>query len=155
MDEGTLEAVSLAEKGQRCSLGYADQLFEDVNAETNTLKTLPYAIRLGSPTTGEGTLSYIGTEAKSISTRPIAVQGKGRLKAPNAPYLNWSGITGLNSGVENVFTFECAAGQTNTLSNVSGNLSIVKDGPGELRIEDNIAFGSSLIVAVCYGRGRS
>ena len=146
VDEGTLEAVSLAEKGQRCSLGYADQLFDDVNAETNTLITLPYAIRLGSPTTGEGTLSYIGTEAKSISSRPIAVQGKGRLKAPNAPYLNWSGITGLNSGVENVFTFECAAGQTNTLSNVSGGLSIVKDGPGELRIERNIAFSGGLSV---------
>ena len=76
VDEGTLEAVSLAEKGERCSLGYADQLFEDVSAATNTLAVLPYAIRLGSPTTGEGTLSYIGTEAKSISSRPIAVQGK-------------------------------------------------------------------------------
>ena len=146
VDEGTLEAVSLAEKGERCSLGYADQLFEDVSAATNTLAVLPYAIRLGSPTTGEGTLSYIGTEPKAISTRPIAVQGKGRLKAPNAPYLNWSGITGLNSGVENVFTFECAADQVNTVSDISGNLSIVKDGPGELRIERNITFSGGLSV---------
>jgi hypothetical protein len=74
------------------------------------------------------------------------VQGKGRLKAPNAPYLNWSGIIGLDSGVENVMTFECGADQINTVSDISGNLSIVKDGPGELRIEDNIAFSGGLSV---------
>lgn len=145
VDEGTLEAVSLAEAGQRCSLGYADQLFEDKSAATNTLATVPYAIRLGSPTTGEGTLSYIGTAAKGITTRPIAVQGKGRLKAPNAPYLNWTGISGLDSGVENVITFECAAGQTNTVTELSGALSIVKDGEGDLVLNGNVAITGDIV----------
>ena len=146
VDEGVLEAVSLAEKGERCSLGYADELFEDVSAATNTLVKAPYAIRLGSPTTGEGTLSYIGTAAKDISTRPIGVQGKGRLKAPNAPYLNWSGIAGLDSGAQNVLTIECAPWQTNVVKNVSGPLSLVKDGAGELVLEENVAFLGSLAV---------
>ncbi|MBR4617397.1 MAG: hypothetical protein IKO55_17440, partial [Kiritimatiellae bacterium] len=146
VDEGTLEAVSLAEAGQRCSLGYADQLFEDVSAATNTLATVPYAIRLGGPTTGEGTLSYIGTAAKGITTRPIGVQGKGRLKAPNAPCLNWSGIAGLDSGVENVMTFECAAGQTNIMTDLSGALSVVKDGPGDLILNGNQAFAGNIVV---------
>ncbi|MBQ3344638.1 MAG: hypothetical protein IJG84_22300 [Kiritimatiellae bacterium] len=146
VDEGTLEAVSLAEAGQRCSLGYADQLFEDKSAATNTLATVPYAIRLGSPTTGEGTLSYIGTAAKGITTRPIGVQGKGRLKAPNAPYLNWSGIKGLDSGVENVITFECAADQTNFVSELSGALSVAKDGPGDLVLNGNVAITGDVVV---------
>ncbi|MBQ2631310.1 MAG: hypothetical protein IJG13_16660, partial [Kiritimatiellae bacterium] len=146
IDEGTLEAVSIAEAGQRCSLGYADQLFEDKCAATNTLATVPYAIRLGSPTTGEGTLSYIGTAAKGITTRPIGVQGKGRLKASNAPYLNWKGVTGLDSGVENVMTFECAAGQTNVVTDISGSLSVVKDGPGTLVVNGNVAFTGGLAV---------
>ena len=146
IDEGTLEAVSLAEAGQRCSLGYADQLFEDKSAATNTLATVPYAIRLGSPTTGEGTLSYIGTAAKGITTRPIGVQGKGRLKAPNAPCLNWSGIMGLNSGVENVMTFECAAGQTNLVTELSGALSVAKDGPGDLVLSGNVAITGDVVV---------
>ena len=145
VDEGTLEAVSLAEAGQRCSLGYADQLFEDKSAATNTLATVPYAIRLGSPTTGEGTLSYIGNAAKEITTRPIGVQGKGRLKAPNAPYLNWSGISGLDSGTENVITFECAAGQTNTVTELSGALSVVKDGEGDLVLNGNVAITGDIV----------
>lgn len=146
VDEGTLEAVSLAEAGQRCSLGYADQLYEDKRDAVANLQTVPYAIRLGSPTTGEGTLSYIGTAAKEITTRPIAVQGKGRLKAPNAPYLNWAGVTGLDSGTENVMTFECAAGQTNVVTDLSGNLSVVKDGPGDLLLHEDVAFTGGLAV---------
>ena len=146
IDEGTLEAVSLDEAGKRCSLGYADQLFEDVSAATNTLAKVPYAIRLGSPTTGEGTLSYIGTAARGIKTRPIGVQGKGRLKAPNAPYLNWSGIKGLDSGVENVITFECAADQTNFVSELSGALSVAKDGPGDLVLNGNVAITGDVVV---------
>lgn len=146
VDEGTLEAVSLAEAGQRCSLGYADQLYEDKRDAVANLQTVSYAIRLGSPTTGEGTLSYIGTAAKEITTRQIAVQGKGRLKAPNAPYLNWVGVTGLDSGTENVMTFECAAGQTNVVTDLSGNLSVVKDGPGELLLREDVAFTGGLVV---------
>ena len=146
VDEGTLEVPSLAEAGQRCSLGYSDWLFEDRVAPTNELARVPYAIRLGTPTTGEGALSYVGTAAQAITTRPIAVRGRGRLRAPNAPYLNWAGVTGLNGGVENVMTFECAAGQTNVVTDVSGNLSVVKDGPGELVLKDDIAFTGGLVV---------
>lgn len=147
VDEGTLEAVSLAEAGQRCSLGYADQLYEDKCDAVANLQTVPYAIRLGSPTTGEGTLSYVGTAAKEITTRPIAVQGKGRLKAPNAPYLNWSGVMGLESGVENVMTFESAAGQTNTVQSISGPLTVVKAGPGSLAVKgDRIAVSGGWVV---------
>ena len=151
-EQGTLEFETIRPAGFPSSLGTATDLYEDKCDTPANLTKVPYANYLGDGTDTEAVFSYTGTDAPYIYDRPLAVNGVGRFRAPNAPAYAWNGIRALGSG-ESRIVFECAAGQTNKVAGfVDGNapggdgtLSIEKDGPGDLVVSGDLSFGGDLI----------
>jgi len=144
--EGTLQFESIAEAGQICALGRSDLLFADViNANTNGLG-VPYAFSLGTPTT-IGTLEYVGLVKGECSTRPLVLQGDGRLKSDNASLAFNSPVQSLTPGAKTLYL---AGSATNTLGSVSdgaGTVGITKEGPGTWKLSPANTFSGPLTVA--------
>ena len=150
VDEGKLEFDTIRSAGVQCSLGDATDLYEDKGLPVSDMVKVPYAHFVGG-SNSVAVFSYIGETARQIDSRPIAVIGKGRFEAPNCPAYRWKTVMGSGSG-EKSMTFACAAHQTNTVADVKdssggaeGTLSVVKDGPGDLVLSGNLAFGGDLI----------
>ena len=151
-EQGTLEFETIRPAGFPSSLGTAMDLYEDRCDTPANLTKVPYANYLGDGTDKEAIFCYLGTDAPYIYDRPLAVNGVGRFRAPNAPAYAWNGIRALGSG-ESRIVLECAAGQTNKVAGfVDGNapggvgtLSVEKDGPGDLVISGDLSFGGDLI----------
>lgn len=151
-EQGTLEFETVRPGGQPSSLGTATDLYEDKCAAPANLTRVPYANYLGDGTSEEAVFDYIGKDAPYVYDRPLAVNGVGRFRAPNAPAYAWNGIRSLGSG-ESRIVLECAEGQVNKAAGfVDGNaaggegtLSVEKAGPGDLVISGDLSFGGDLV----------
>ena len=145
VEDGTLEFESIRAAGLMCSLGFATDLYECKGADPDNLTRLPYAYLLG----GDGTVgrfAYVGEGSCCITNRPIALGGDAVLAAPNAGALKWAGVSAEASG-NCTLAFDCVAGQTNALANVSdgkGTVSIEKTGPGDLTLSGDLSFSGDL-----------
>ena len=144
--DGTLRFDSLAEKGVNCALGTALDLYEAKNgtgddpASAQVPDAVPYAYQLGSAT-GDATLEYAGTADVKCSTRPLAINSKGRLANdvacrfnfsdvyPNALGTNVLTLAGDNDASQNV-----VSGLDDRRTGAAGDLSIVKVGSGTWQI---------------------
>ena len=144
--EGTLRFDSIAEKGEICSLGLSADLHEDVSGEKPET-TVPYAFLLGGGET-EGTMEYTGSIPGICSTRPFAVNGKGRIRAKGS-MLNLSGFSALSTGTHTLTLDGDLDG--NGLRNVSdgdagGVLAVVKDGTGSWTLAGDQTFSGGISV---------
>ena len=154
---GELQFESIAEKGVMCSLGDASLLHSRYVGDINDAKAVPYAYLVGDGETGLddphlATMNYVGGSAASVSTRPLAVKGAGRLKSDDAA-LDWGGITAASAGAHTAVLggdaeMSCAASVTNG----PGTLSVVKDGAGAWTVRGDYDFSGD--VAVRNGRLR-
>lgn len=139
---GELQFESIAEKGAMCSLGDASLLHSRYVGDINDAKAVAYAYLLGDGATASddphlATMNYVGQMNATVSTRPIAVSGAGRLKSDGA-VLDWGGITSVSSGVHTVVLggkadMSCARGVTNG----PGTLAVAKDGAGSWTLSGN------------------
>ena len=146
VEEGTLRFDSIAEKGKVCSLGLSTDLYEDVSGEKPET-TVPYAFLLGGGET-EGTMEYTGSDTGVCSTRPLAVRGKGRIRAKSAS-LQLSDVSAYSSGIHTLTLDGDTTG--NILKNVEdgasgGVLALAKDGQGTWTIAGNHAFSGGISV---------
>lgn len=144
--EGTLRFDSIAEKGEVCSLGLSTDLHEDVSGEKPET-TVPYAFLLGGGEK-EGTMEYTGSRPGICSTRPFAVNGKGRISAKGSK-LNLCGFTAYSSGTHTLTLDGDLDG--NVLRNVTdgetgGILAVVKEGAGSWTLAGDQTFSGGISV---------
>ena len=133
VDEGTLRYDSLAEAGTVCSLGKATELYDDIDGYPRLDEwVVPYALRVGGGGT-EGIFEYTGAENVKCSTRPLAVQGNGRLRNATGCDFEFSNVFGIGDGAKTL-TLDggsaTAYNRLDTVTNACGTLSIAKDGDG-------------------------
>lgn len=147
--KGVLEYTSLAERGTVCALGYQNILHESYVGAKDDTKAVPYAIRLGdgtgSVTAESATLSYVGAGAASCSTRPIALDGAGRLRNAGTDAFMWSGVTTLGAA-DGTLVLD-GPGTANTISEVTngaGTVSLVKEGVGTWTVGGNMAISGEV-----------
>ena len=154
---GELQFESIAEKGVMCSLGDASLLHSRYVGDINDAKAVDYAYLVGDGETGLddphlATMNYVGGSAASVSTRPFAVKGAGRLKSDNA-FLDWGGITAASSGSHTaVLGGDAEMACASSVTNGPGSLSVVKDGAGAWTVSGDYDFSGD--VAVRDGRLR-
>lgn len=148
VEQGVLEFDSIYEAGNMSALGYATDLYEDKCDYPDKLERVPYAYVLGGDGTA-GTFRYVGTNSQSVTTRPLALAGDGRIEAPNCEVLKWCGVSGVGSGTNSLAIY-CAEGQTNHFANITngtGVVGVAKEGPGDLVLSGELSFGGDLSVS--------
>lgn len=154
VNEGTLEFDTIDEAGFRCALGTASRLFEDKCAAPANLQKVDYACLVGATNGTTATLAYSGTATATVSTRPIAVQGSGRLTSTTGAALAWKGIGAL-AGKKGEFVLSAVANATNMVAELSDSLtgaadgsqlSVSKDGAGTGILTGNLGFTGALKV---------
>ena len=140
---GTLEFDSIAERGIQCSLGFQSLWHEDYIGARNDNRVVPYAFLLGDGGSAvaatNGTLSYVGTAAGRCSTRPIALDGAGRLRNASAASLDWTGVT--TKGAAPGTLILDGAGADNVMRDVTnglGAVTVVKEGAGTWTLMGNV-----------------
>ena len=143
--QGTLQFESIAEAGIVCSLGRSDLLFADVITANTNGWGVPYAFSLGTPTT-TGTLEYIGTNAASCSTRPLVLQGNGRLKSDTGSLMFASGIQSLTTGEKTLYLSGTATNALGSVSDGAGTVGITKEGSGTWILLNTNAFSGPLVI---------
>ncbi len=157
VDNGTLKFDSIAEKGTLCALGSALDLYGPLDAHGVALTSsnqVDYAFLLGDGTAAaEGNFEYSGTAAAACSTRPLAVNGRGRLTNGTAHDFNFSDVYTLGTD-PNVLTLDGDdTDAMNFLSGVDdgkeatgGPLSLVKEGAGTWRLSGTNHIRGSITV---------
>ena len=149
IEEGTLGFTSIAEAGTDCALGDATILHSPYYGDRDDSKAVPYAYLLGngsadvtSPTLA--TMAYKGTSAGSVTTRPIALKGAGRLSSDQTP-LSWAGVTTVD-GSEGTLVLggEASGSVVSCVTNGPGTVSVVKDGTGLWKISGDNDFSGRL-----------
>lgn len=154
VEEGTLQFLTLAEKGADCSLGRADILTEDEAGAVESKAYVPYAFRLGSwrkDNAVRGTLEHVGTERSVCLTRPAVIDGEGEIKSSTTVdgLLTVSGVSAKKEGVESTLVLAGENANNNRLSNVSngvGRLNVVKEGAGKWTLSGDLTFSGDLVV---------
>ena len=149
VEEGTLKFDTLKEAGTFCALGYATNLFECYTGVFDESHRVDWAIALGTSDGKEGALKYTGTDGVACSTRPIALQGDGRIcQNAEAPFR----FSGIKSDGENAktLTLEGTGMGGNEISGISdkegGAISVVKEGSGAWTLSAANSFRGSLNV---------
>ena len=145
VEQGVLEASAIREAGVRCSLGRATSRQSRYWTAPDASKNVPYAILLGDGTAPAdsvdatiGTLSYVGTADVSVTNRPIALDGAGRLRNDTERAFSWKGIT--TKGAEDGVLALDGGGVSNVVSSVTngaGQIVVVKEGSGTWRMDGN------------------
>ena len=150
VEEGTLKFDSLAETNIPCSFGLSTRLAQKYAGAWNESKKADYAILLGSTDTA-GTLEWCGTNLwdNAVSTRPIAVTGKGGRLVVDGPNcrIGWKGAFAADEGGGTLTLAGDAS--TNYLYNVydgHGTMSLAKDGSGTWVLAGDQTFGGRLNV---------
>ena len=143
VEKGVLEADTIKEAGTRCALGYSTACQSRYWTAPDASKNVPYAILLGDGTVPAdsvdatiGTLSYVGSADVSVTTRPIAIDGAGRLRNGTERAFSWRGIT-TKDAEDGVLALD-GDGDDNVVSSVTngaGRISVVKEGSGTWRME--------------------
>jgi hypothetical protein len=143
---GTLQFDSIAEKGVVCSLGLSTLLCEDeyvLKSRIDETNKVDYAFLLGTPET-EGVFEYTGSAAASCSTRPLHVNGKGRIKT-SAGSLYFSGVT--SAAADSVLTLDGSASGSELAGVTDGaGLSIVKEGSGDWTLDGPVDLSGTVAV---------
>lgn len=150
VEEGTLRIDSLAEAGTPCSLGLSTCLAQKYSGAWDASKVADYAVLLGSAD-AEGTLEYVGTTFydNAVSTRPIAVTGKGGRIVASVPN-RMTGFKGAFAADADGATLTLDGnGTTNYFYDISdrhGPLSVAKEGTGTWILGGDQTFSGRLDV---------
>ena len=151
IENGTIQATSLANIGSACSLGTAVNrtAFKTMYGSVASTSHVDYAICLGSAAT-PGTLEYVGDASATVANRPIALAGKGgHLKVSSNAPVTYCGVT-AQPGVDAALTFSGGASDvTNVICDVcdgGGKVSLVKEGDGNWMLGGTNDFSGTLAV---------
>ncbi|MBR4615535.1 MAG: autotransporter-associated beta strand repeat-containing protein [Kiritimatiellae bacterium] len=152
VEEGTLQFDSIAETNVVCSLGLATKLQKPYIGTYTEANNVDYAYLLGGSTTNV-VFEYTGSNYCFVSTRPIALTGKGaRLKSSSPESsggISFSGVS-AQSGGEEVKTLWLAGTNTTSyvgeISDGDGKVGVTKEGPGTWTLIGNHTFSGPLTV---------
>lgn len=147
---GVLEFTKMAERGVSTPLGTALDPQREHNGEIDGTQGVGYAYLVGSGSTvvdaATPTMKYVGATDISITTRPIAVKGAGRLSSSGAA-VGWSGITASAPGAHTIVLGGTAGGSAATcITNGPGTVGVAKDGSGSWTISGENDFSGPVEV---------
>lgn len=152
VEEGTLRFDSIAEKGSVCSLGLATKLQKPYQGTYTADNDEDYAYLLGGATTNV-VFEFTGSRYDGVTTRPIALKGKGgRLKSSSSSDcggISFSGVSALEEGdaVKTLYlSGKNVAGQLGNVSDGKGRLGITKEDFGTWTLFGNQTFSGPLNV---------
>ena len=131
VEEGTLRYDSLAEVGEKCSLGMATNLLEFATGNISEVPKIPFAIVLGGSNT-TGRLEYVGTERIINKTRLIGLVGTGVI-ASACTNVEFSGVSSYGEGARTLVldgNRQCGEDFLHSVTNGAGVVSVVKTGSG-------------------------
>lgn len=147
-ERGRLEYDNMAEAGSASPLGTANNLLSEYyGSAVDESKRVSYAYLLGDGTNAvdatTATMAYIGSEAKTIKTRPVALKGAGRFEATTAA-LDWTGFTSAEEdGTNTLVLAGSAAGcVARDVTNGVGRIAVVKEGAGSWSVDGNFDFSA-------------
>ena len=147
VENGTVQFDAVGEAGVNGPLGKATMLQEPYCGVPDASHDVDYAISLGGNGT-MGTLQYCGAEKAVTTTRPIAVYSDGALvnNAASVP-LCWRSIFARTDG-PSVKTFRLGGTSmaSNIVEDVTGRMSLVKEGSGTWTLAGNTSFDGDLTV---------
>ena len=157
VEDGTLKFDSIANKGTASSLGTALDLYRPVDSHGLALTEadeVGYAFLLGDGTGAhEGNFEYSGSASALCTTRPLALNGKGRLTNGGAHGFTFADVYAVGAG-KNVLTLDGDdVSANNVLSGVNdrkdaagGPISIVKEGEGTWKLTGDLSLRGSIAV---------
>ena len=151
VEEGTLRYDSLAEIGEKCSLGMATNLLEFTTGNISEVPKIPFAIVLGGSNT-TGRLEYIGTERIINKTRLIGLAGAGVIASANTN-VEFSGVCSYGEGARTlVLDGSRPKGEDilHCVTNGAGVVSVVKTGSGTWMlggVGGDLSFSGDLVVS--------
>ena len=148
VEEGTIKFDTLKEAGTFCALGYATNLFDCYTGAFDANRRVDWAIALGSADTC-GTLQYTGEDGVKCTTRPIAMQGDGRIVNDGSGRFSFYGITSDGDN-EKTLTLGGAGMSDNTISGLDdssgGAISVCKEGAGSWTLSANSSIRGDIDV---------
>lgn len=148
--EGVLAFDSLDEQGRLCALGVATNLTASGGALP--LAKVDYAYTLGSTaeTATPAVFAYTGTNGVSVTTRPIALTGKGgHLRNDTARRIRFRGVSSLGDVGVKTLTLDGDGANTNEVADISdgaGTTGVTKDGAGTWCLSGDLTFRGPLDV---------
>lgn len=157
VEDGTLKFDSIANRGTASSLGTALDLYRPVDSHGSALTEadqVGYAFLLGDGTEAhEGNFEYSGSASALCTTRPLALNGKGRLTNGSAHGFTFADVYAVGAG-KNVLTLDGDdASANNVLSGINdrkdaagGPISIVKEGEGTWKLTGDLSLRGSIAV---------
>ena len=157
VEDGTLKFDSIANRGTASSLGTALDLYRPVDSHGSALTEadqVGYAFLLGDGTEAhEGNFEYSGSASALCTTRPLALNGKGRLTNGSARGFTFADVYAVGAG-KNVLTLDGDdVSANNVLSGVNdrkdaagGPISIVKEGEGTWKLTGDLSLRGSIAV---------
>ena len=147
IEEGTLQFETIAERGTVCSLGTALNLTDAYSGRDIESHRVDYAYMLGTTNT-IGTMEYVGTEPGRCSSRPVAVNGKGRFKVSGTGGISFNGFTAVTDGAELRLDTDLESGVSfGGICDGSGcRLKVVKEGNGSVTLNGESDFSGGLEV---------
>ncbi|MBQ3341075.1 MAG: autotransporter-associated beta strand repeat-containing protein [Kiritimatiellae bacterium] len=148
VEEGTLRYDSLAEVGEKCSLGMATNLHEFATGNVSEIPEIPFAIVLGGSNT-TGRLEYVGNEKFSNNTRHIGLAGAGVL-ASTQTNVAFNGVASYGEGARTLILDGSRSGGIDSMRNITngqGVVSVVKTGSGTWTLGGELSFSGELVVS--------
>ena len=148
--EGVLAFDSLDEQGRLSSLGVATNL--TAAGGTLPLARVDYAYTLGSTTetATPAVFAYTGTNGFSVTTRPIALTGKGgHLRNDTARRIRFRGVSSLGDEGVKTLTLDGSGANTNEVADITdgaGTTGVTKDSTGTWCLSGDLTFKGPLEV---------
>lgn len=132
--QGRLEFDSIAAAGTKCSLGTASMLSTNYDGVAESC-AVPWACKLGDGRTDPeltdlATLAYAGAAVAACSTRPVAIDGAGRVTDGGNGSIVFENAYGVADGTNTLVLGGTRDNSYVALTNGVGRLRVVKEGPG-------------------------
>lgn len=150
VDEGTLRFDSMKKRGEHCALGDAALMFDPANGAA---QGVDWAFLLGrTDSTGiitEGALEYVGTADADVHTRPLALEGNGRLIANGTAKSRYLAVAPRGTCAKTL-TLAGISTAENEIADITDTedapVSVVKEGTGTWVLGGDQTFHGTLTV---------
>ena len=151
VEDGTLMFDSLDEAGVSTSLGDATVLTKDVYGILHPGIFEPYAYVLGGVGSdglakGKGLLEYTGVETVRVTTRPAKVNGKGGFANSTGKSFRFADISAMRIASGDTLVLSGSGTGGNEVQDLSGDLSVVKEGEGTWVLSGSNTFSGTIEV---------
>jgi autotransporter-associated beta strand protein len=151
VQDGVLKFDSLDEAGVSSALGTAAVLTPDLYDILRPENMVPYAYVLGGTNaqgwaTGKGLLEYAGSKTVRVTTRPAKINGTGGFANNTEASFRFADISAMEASQGDTLVLSGNGSAGNEVQDISGALSVVKEGSGTWTLSGSNTFSGSIEV---------